>query len=67
MVETRAAERAEDRDRRRPLGQRRGDGQLGVGFVLVDWRPFDRDPRGLEGGDTVLAERVAIADPQIDT
>ena len=49
-----------------PWPGRRGDGQLGVGLVLVDWRPFDRDPRRPQGGDAILAERVAVADPQID-
>ena len=46
--------------------QRRADRQFGVGLVLVRSRPFERDAGRLERGQCVLADRVAVADPQVD-
>ena len=62
----RAAQRAEDQDAVVPETERRADRQLGVGFVLVLRRPFERHAGRLERGERVLADRVAVADPQVD-
>ena len=46
--------------------ERRPDRQLGVRLVLVLGRPFERHAGRLERGQCVLADRVAVADPQVD-
>jgi hypothetical protein len=66
VVEARTAERTEDGDRRRATSQGSSHGQFGIRFVLVEWRSLDGDPFGFEGGDPLLAERVAITHPAVD-
>ncbi len=65
MVEP-AAGAADDDDPSRPQRSRRVERQLEVGRVLVDRVPLEPDAGALELGQAAGADRVEVADGEID-
>ena len=59
MIDPSTAQATHDHDALGALAERRGDRQLGIGFVLVRASPLDRDAGRCERVECILPERIA--------